>query len=60
MVWWAVDLFLVFAGLVVLAVLAVRTWRRLRQLGRQVAGAAERLGEATARLEELADRLPRH
>lgn len=52
MVWTAAEVALAVIGLTVLAVLGVRLWRQVRVLTREVGAAAERLGAATAALDE--------
>jgi hypothetical protein len=44
------------AGLVVLALLAVRLFRRVKSLGSTVGAAATRIGDATTELETIAPR----
>ena len=44
------------AGLVVLALLAVRLFRQVKSLGRTVGGASSRISDAAAALETIAPR----
>lgn len=48
---WTLAALVVVGALVVLALLARRLWRTVRTLGRDVAGAAERMGELQAALD---------
>jgi hypothetical protein len=52
--WIALDVGLAVIGLAVLALLAVRLFRQVRGLGREVARAGERLGAELAQLEQVA------
>ncbi len=54
MLWIGIDIALAVAGLLVLALLAVRLYRQVRVFGRQVSTANHRLAEASARLAEIA------
>lgn len=54
MLWILVDVAFAVAGLLVLALLAVRLYRQVRMFGRQVTAASERLADASARLAEIA------
>ena len=58
MPWLLVDLLLVLLGLVALAVVALRVWRGVKQLGRTVGTAGERVGAATDALAGV-QQLPR-
>jgi len=57
MVWAMVAVALGFAGLVVLAVFAVRVFVEAGRLGREVAVAAQRIGRAADDLEKAAARV---
>lgn len=57
MVWAMVAVALGFAGLVVLAVFAVRVFVEAGRLGREVAVAAQRIGRAADDLEKAAIRV---
>jgi hypothetical protein len=56
--WVLVDVLLVLAGLVFLAVLALGLWRKVRDLGREVGRAGEVIGRATDQLAELQAQRP--
>jgi len=47
------DIALAVLGLLVLALLAVRLWRQVKELGRTVGNAAARVGEAQASLDAI-------
>lgn len=53
MAWIVVDVALALLGLAVLCLLALRLWRQVRALGREVGAAGERVRTAAAALEEL-------
>jgi hypothetical protein len=53
--WWVIGaVVLLVAGLGVLAAITVRLWRQVRQLGRDVAAAGDRLARATDELQRVA------
>jgi len=55
MVWWVVLWVCIgVAGLVVLALLTLRLYRQVRQLGREVGAAAARIGALTDELQRSA------
>lgn len=56
MAWIVVDVSLAVIGLVVLGLLALRLWRQVRVLGREVRAAGERIQTAAATLDELGGR----
>ncbi|HWB67643.1 MAG TPA: hypothetical protein VG708_12535 [Mycobacteriales bacterium] len=56
MIWIGVDIALAVIGLAVLAGLAVRLWRQVRQLGRDVAAAGERISAASDQLNRIPPR----
>lgn len=58
MLWVLVDVLLVLAALVFLAVLALGLWRKVKDLGREVGRAGEAIGRATDQLAELHARRP--
>jgi hypothetical protein len=49
-VWIGIDLGLVVIGLLVLAALAFRLWRQVRQFGRDVSAAGAKLADASEKL----------
>ena len=51
MPWLLVDLLLVLLGLGVLVVVSLRVWRGVKELGRTVATAGDRVGAATDALD---------
>ena len=52
--WWVIlYVALGVVSLAVLAVLAFRLWRQVRDLGRQVSAASERLAKATGEWEQI-------
>ena len=48
-----IDIAVAVVGLAVLAAFAVRLWRQVKELGRTVSAAAERVGAAQVALEEI-------
>jgi hypothetical protein len=53
--WWVIGaVLLLVSGIGVLAAITVRLWRQVRQLGRDVAAAGERLARATDELQRVA------
>jgi hypothetical protein len=54
-VWWILGaVVLAVAGLVVLALFTLRLWRQVRQFGRDVAAAGERIAQASDELQRAA------
>jgi threonine/homoserine/homoserine lactone efflux protein len=53
LVWVLLGVLLGAAGIAVLGWFALRLWRQVRELGRDVAAAAERIESATAAIPEL-------
>jgi hypothetical protein len=51
--WIGIDIALAVLGLAVLAGLAWRLWRQVRQLGRDVGAAGERIASASQQLQEV-------
>jgi hypothetical protein len=51
--WIGVDVALAVAGLLVLALLTLRLWRQVRQLGRDVAAASSRIATASDELARI-------
>ena len=60
MPWLAVDVVLVLAALVLLAVVGLRLWRSVKALGSRVSEAGERLGAALDDLERVQAGGPQH
>ena len=58
MPWLLVDLLLVLLGLGALAVVSLRVWRGVKELGRTVSDAGTALGDATDALDRV-QQLPR-
>jgi outer membrane murein-binding lipoprotein Lpp len=53
--WWVIGaVVLLVSGIGVLAAITVRLWRQVRQLGRDVAAAGDRLARATDELQRVA------
>jgi len=52
--WLSIDVAVAVLGLLVLGGLALRLWRQVRRLSREVGAAGERVARAAAELEELA------
>jgi len=52
-IWVAIDVTAAVLGLAVLALVALRLWRQVRDLGRQVRAAGDQIAAATAELDRV-------
>ena len=58
MVWVVVDILLVLAALAGLGYVVLGLWRKVKELGREVARAGDTIGRATQNLADLQAQLP--